>query len=91
MDTVIAEIIWVLNSYYSLDKLEIIEKIRALIHVDTIECNAVLINEATRLWEENNISYIDAYLSAVARLGNITLYTYDTKLKLIPGIIIKEP
>ncbi|KKQ67303.1 MAG: hypothetical protein US86_C0001G0230 [Candidatus Daviesbacteria bacterium GW2011_GWA2_38_24] len=91
LDTVIAEIIWVLNSYYSLDKLEIIEKIRALIHVDTIECNAVLINEATRLWEENNISYIDAYLSAVARLGNITLYTYDTKLKLIPGIIIKEP
>ena len=91
LDTVLAEIIWVLSSYYSLNKLEICEKIQALIHVDSVECNEVLINHSLTLWLDYNISYIDAYLAAVAELGNITLYTYDTKLSTIPTIIVKEP
>ncbi len=91
LDTILAEIIWVLSSYYSLEKFEVIEKIRALIHVDTIVCNAVLINKALTFWEENNISFIDAYLLAVAQLGGITLYSYDNKLKTVPNITIKEP
>lgn len=91
LDTVVAEIIWVLLSYYSLEKEEVVEKVRALIHVDTIESNAFLINRALTIWENNVISYIDAYLAAVAELGNMTLYTYDKRLKTIPTIIIKEP
>lgn len=91
LDTIVAEIIWVLSSYYSLKKSEVIEKIRALIHVDTIDCNAVLINKALSVWEENNISYIDSYLVAVANLGNITLFSYDDKFKSISSISTKEP
>ncbi|OGE31166.1 hypothetical protein A3C59_04130 [Candidatus Daviesbacteria bacterium RIFCSPHIGHO2_02_FULL_36_13] len=91
LDTIVAEIIWVLSSYYSLKKSEVIEKIRALIHLDTIDCNAVLINKTLSIWEENNISYIDSYLVAVAKLGNITLFSYDNKLKSISGFTSKEP
>lgn len=91
LDTVVAEIIWVLSSYYSLNKPDIVEKIKALIHVDTIECNAFLINRALTLWEEYSISYIDAYLAAVSELGNITLYTYDQNFKSISAITTKEP
>ncbi len=91
LDTVIAEIVWVLHSYYSLNKSDVIEKVRALISVDTVECNAFLINRALTLWEENNISYIDAYLAAVSELGNIMLYSYDRKFKSIPTISVKEP
>lgn len=91
LDTIVAEIIWVLGSYYSLKKSEVIEKIRALIHVDTIDCNAVLINKALSVWEENNISYIDSYLVAVANLGNITLFSYDDKFTSISSITTKEP
>ncbi len=91
LDTIVAEIIWVLSSYYSLNKTEVIEKIRALIHVDTIECNEVLINKALSLWEKNNISYIDSYLVAVSSLGNITLFSYDDKLKFIGGATVKKP
>lgn len=91
LDAVVAEIIWVLRSYYSLDKTEVAEKIRALIHVDTIKCNAFLINRALTLWEDNNISYIDAYLAAVSQLGNIILFTYDRKFKSIPTVTTKEP
>jgi len=91
LDTVIAEIIWVLLSYYSLEKKDIIEKIGALIHVDSIECNAFLINRALTIWEENTISYIDSYLLAVAELGDMTLYTYDKKLRTVSTVITKEP
>ncbi len=91
LDTILAEIIWVLSSYYSLKKKEVAEKIRALIHVDSVECNQVLINRAMTLWENNNISYIDAYLAAVAELGDLTLYTYDTRLASITSITTKEP
>lgn len=91
LDTVVAEIVWVLSSYYSLSKKEVIEKIRALIHVNTIKCNAFLIARALTLWEENNISYIDAYIAAVAELGNITLYSYDQKFNSISTVTVKEP
>lgn len=91
LDTVAAEIIWVLSSYYELDKPDIVEKVRALIHLETIECNDFLINRALTLWEENNISYIDAYLVAIAQIGNITIYSYDQKLKLISTARVKEP
>lgn len=91
LDTVVAEIAWVLNSYYTLDKFDIIKKIKALIHIDTVECNAFLINRALTLWEENNVSYIDSYLASVAELGNMTLYTYDRKFSSISTISTKEP
>ncbi len=91
LDTVIAEIIWVLSSYYSLSKPDIIEKLSALIHVDSIKCNTFLISKALTIWGENNLSYIDAYLVAVAQLGDMTLYSYDQKLTAIPGIKTKEP
>ena len=91
LDTVVAEIIWVLGSYYNRQKLDIVEKIRALIHVNTIVCNAFLINRALSFWQENNISYIDSYLIAVGELGNMTLYSYDRKFKSIPNLKVKEP
>ncbi len=91
LDTVIAEIIWVLNSYYALSKEDIIEKIAALIHIETIECNSVLVNRALSMWRENNISFIDAYLASISELGNITLYSYDQKLASIKTIKVLEP
>ncbi len=91
LDTIVAEIIWTLSSYYSLNKSEVIEKIRALIHLDTIDCNAVLLNKALSVWGENSISYIDSYIVAVSKLGNISLFSYDNKLKSISGVTVKEP
>lgn len=91
LDTVIAEIIWVLTSYYSLSKVEVIKKITALIHVESIECNELLISNTFSVWKENNISYIDAYLASVAELGEITLYSYDKQLASIPNIKVLEP
>lgn len=91
LDTIVVEIIWVLSFYYSLNKTDVIEKINALIHLDTIDCNAVLLNKALSIWQENSISYVDSYLVAVAKLGNIPLFSYDTKLKSINSLTVQEP
>jgi len=91
LDTVVAEIVWVLQSYYSLEKLEIIEKIRALIHIDSIDCNTGIIDRALTLWKNNAIAYIDAYLVATAEHKNMPLYTYDKRLHGLKFIMCKEP
>src|SRR3989344_9658979 len=76
-DLVIAEIIWVLSSYYELDKVSIISKIRALIHVKTVDCNKALLDQALANWEKYNISFVDAYLVSVAKLKSLNIYSYD--------------
>lgn len=90
-DTVIAEIVWVLSSYYGLDKQSVVNKIRALVHVGSVDCNKSLIDETLSTWENNNISYIDSYLVAIAKTKNIAIYSYDQKFDQIKTISRKEP
>ena len=91
LDTVVAEIVWVLSSYYEQDKLSIIDKIRALIHVKTISCNKILLDRSLAIWENNNISFIDSYICATAQLKNLKIYSYDFKFDKISSITRVEP
>lgn len=91
LDTVVAEIIWVLNSYYEQDKFSIVEKIRALIHVETIVCNKSLLDRSLTIWQNNNLSFIDAYIIATAEHENLKIYSYDYKFDKIPTITRLEP
>jgi len=90
-DLVIAEIIWVLSSYYELDKVSIISKIRALIHVKTVDCNKALLDQALANWEKYNISFVDAYLVSVAKLKSLNIYSYDLKFDKVDGVTRIEP
>lgn len=88
---IVGEIIWVLSSYYGLKKEEIIGKIRALLEVKSIKSNKSLLLNTLSVWEEYNISFIDAYLTACAQGKNLTLYTYDQRIKKINDLTTKEP
>lgn len=90
-DVVLAEIVWVLSSYYGQPKSSVIEKMRALIHLDSIECNLALLDSTFTFWEYHNISFIDAYLLAKSQLEDLTLYSYDKKLTKISGVNVQEP
>lgn len=91
LDVVVAEIVWVLKSYYKLDKADIVDKIRALIHVKTISCSRKLLDASINAWEKNNISYIDAYLVAHAQQRDLTIYSYDERFDKVDGVNRKEP
>ena len=80
-DVVLAEIVYVLLSVYKLTKEDVVEKISLLIELDSISCNKQLIRKALDLFNNFDISYIDAYLGAlVTTEKNTKLYTFDRKL-----------
>ena len=79
-DVVLAEIVWVLQSYYSLKKPAIITSLRALIETKGIKLNRELLGLIISIYQDNNISYIDAYLAARSKLENKLLYTFDQHL-----------
>ena len=79
-DVVLAEIVWVLQSYYNLKKSEIIKNLRALSETKTIKLNRVLLEQIIVLYQNNNISYIDAYLAARSKLESKLLFTFDKRL-----------
>ena len=90
-EVVMAEIIWVLSSYYQQTKPFIIDKMRALIHVESVECNQSLLDASLTYWERHNISFIDSYLLSKAQKEDLILYTYDRKLTKISGVESREP
>ena len=79
-DVVLAEIVWVLQSYYSLKKPAIITSLRALIETKGIKLNRELLGLIISIYQDNNISYIDAYLASRSKLENKLLYTFDQHL-----------
>ncbi len=91
LDTVVAEIIWVLGSYYQFDKSSILESLKALIHYKSVMCNRALLERALTIWEKYNISFIDAYLVSVAKLKGLNIYSYDFKFDKVDGVTRQEP
>ena len=90
-DVVLAEIVWVLQSYYSLKKPAIITSLRALIETKGIKLNRELLGLIISIYQDNNISYIDAYLAARSKIENKILYTFDKRLEKIAGSKGKTP
>ncbi|MDP3982565.1 MAG: PIN domain-containing protein [bacterium] len=90
-DVVLAEIVWVLQSYYSLNKPAIIASLRALAETKSIKLNRELFGLVISIYQANNISYIDAYVAARSKIENKILYTFDQQLRKIAGSNGKTP
>lgn len=80
-DQVIAEIIYVLLSFYHFNKNSIIESIKKLINHDVIYADKKTINSALDIYMIQNISFIDAYLKALVENNKSSfIYTFDKQL-----------
>lgn len=78
-DMVIAEIVWVLESYYELPKMEVQEKVEKILNTPNLTCpNKDLILTALALYTEKNVDFIDAYNALILRNEGIRdVYSYD--------------
>lgn len=87
-DLIIAEIIYVLESIYHLDRYSIVEKILAIAEIDnTVIENRQVVLKALDLYEEKNIDFIDAYLVSHSVKNNCdTVFTFDRDFKKIDFI-----
>ena len=92
-EMVIAEIIWVLESYYELSQLEVQEKVEKILNTPNLICpNKDLILNALTIYVEKNIDYIDAYNALILKNKGITeLYSYDKHYDRMDWLTRLEP
>lgn len=91
-DLVIAEIIYVLISFYKLNKEEVVEKVAKLVEFEKVKTNKKLIKKALEFYRDHPISFVDAYLCSLVFNGkNSFVYSFDKDLFQIKKIKIKSP
>lgn len=90
---VIAEISWLLTSYYRLPKTKIVEIIKKIISTKGLKTrNQHLVLEAIGLYLEKNIDLEDAINAILAREEKIKIvYSYDKDFNKISWLKRKEP
>ena len=92
-DLVIAEIIWVLESYYELEKNDVREKVEKILNTPNLFCQQKdIILGALDLYSEKNIDYIHAFNALILKAKGIEeLYSYDPHFDRIDGLTRLEP
>ena len=91
-DVAIAEIVWLLSSFYKLPKEEIVEKIYELFKINSLIVNKQPILRALYFYQNLSIDFIDAYLTAYAEEERLEgIYSFDKSLDKIREIKRFEP
>ena len=93
-EMVMAEIVWVLESGYSLKNSDIAPLVRGILATPGLEViNAALVARAVELYETVNIDFIDGYIAAIMEQRGITeLYSFDRKhISRIKKVVRLEP
>lgn len=93
-EMVLAEIVWVLESYYDRTREQIAALVKGMLATSELTVlNGHLIGDAVGLYENGRLDFIDAYLLArMAEQGIDEIYSYDKKhLSKIPGVTRLEP
>ena len=92
-DLVIAEIVWVLESFYELPKNEVQDKVEKILNTPNLICpHKDLILSALVLYTEKNNDYIDAYNALILKDNGIEeLYSYEKHYDKIDWLTRLEP
>lgn len=93
-EMVMAEIVWVLESGYSLKNSDIAPLVRGILATPGLDViNAALVARAVELYEAVNIDFIDGYIAAVMEHRGITeLYSFDRKhISRVKKVVRLEP
>ncbi len=78
---VIAEIVWTLTSFYKLARVDVAEKVLAILNTPGLEVeSARLLSQAVTDFAERNVDFIDAYNAAWGAVNGIdAVCTFDRK------------
>ncbi len=78
-DMVIAEIVWVLESYYELSRSEVRTKVEKIINTPGLTCdNSDILINAIAIYDEKRIDFIDAYNAGILKVKEIgEIYSFD--------------
>lgn len=92
-DLVLADVIWTLEKFYRLDKLQISKLVAPIISLRGLCCsNKETIFQALNLYTHHNIDWTDAFVAAQMTANNVAIiYSYDRDYDKVHSIKRKEP
>jgi predicted nucleic acid-binding protein len=93
-EIVLAEVVWVLESYYNLEKTRIAEMLKAILSTTGLEVlNGRIVESALQYYSLQNIDFVDAYIVALMNKHKIAgIYSFDKKhLNRIAYVTRLEP
>ena len=81
----VAEVVWVLESFYRYSKNQIAETLTEFLLCDGLEVESLdLLIEALALYQEKNLDFADAFLAVTAlQKGTPTIYSFDAHLNRV--------
>ena len=92
-DLVLAECVYVLESFYEVERARVAELMRsaiALPSIDTVDPDALL--RALEIYEVARIDFAEAYLAAQAEATGVNqILTFDRSVDRIEGVTRLEP
>lgn len=89
---ILAEVVWVLESYYGLPREEIAEKLDLIINTPNLAiADAGAFSQAAELYAISNLDLADCFAAAVAIAEGSVLISYDRDFDKLDGVIRKEP
>ncbi len=92
-DIIMAEIVWVLDSFYKWERAEIVESMSTLIRLPSIVCSRFLLSDTLNIFKEHkSFDFADAYSVALMKSLKIKdIYSFDRDFDKIPGVNRLEP
>jgi predicted nucleic acid-binding protein len=89
----VAEVVWVLESFYGYSKNRIAETLTEFLLCDGLEVESLdFLIEALTLYQKKNLDFADAFLAVTAlRKGTPTIYSFDAHLNRVDGITVLKP
>ena len=93
-EMVLAEVVWVLESYYKVEKNRIADMLRGILATPGLEVlNGKIVEKAIPYYAGKNIDFVDAYIIALMeKLGISGIYSFDKKhLERISTVNRMEP
>lgn len=93
-EIVLAEVVWVLESFYKLEKMQITEMLKAIISTPGLEVqNGKIVEKALQYYALKNMDFVDACIVALMKKQKIEgIYSFDKKhLDRITHVTRLEP
>lgn len=86
-DLVVAECVYVLESFYEVERPRVAELMRAALAMPAISADSDLLLRALELYERARLDFAEAYLVAVAeRSGAEAIASFDKALDRVPSV-----
>ena len=91
-DLALAETVWVLHSFYKLDRGAIVAALKDLIESAGIEVqNKARLLSALRSFAQTDVNFVDAYHAAIAAAESIAIASFDRDFDQFAGVKRVEP